>query len=75
MNLCLHVSAISEVLFCSACHVWELYGVPVYQREASIIEGVLIHTAMIYHNIGHLNINMQTLHSRYIPKVKATDVN
>jgi len=39
-------SAISEVLFFSACHVLDLYGVLIYGRELSTIEEVLIHTVM-----------------------------
>jgi len=41
------VSTISEVSYCSASHVLELYGVPVYEREVSTIEGALIHTVVI----------------------------
>jgi len=29
----------------------------------------------IYHDIGHLNTNIETPHCRCIPQVKATDVN
>ena len=38
------MSVISEVLYCSACHVWELCSVQFTNREVSAIEGALIHT-------------------------------
>ena len=40
------VSSISKVLYCSACHVWELCSVRLRNREVSAIEGALIHTGI-----------------------------